>query len=261
MTYGGGEPLNSATKTVTAKIVDETGTPVAAGQPVYLCGINICSPPTTTGAGGTVSITSNLAENKPALKVGDTINYAEIAIPLTMNTVDFTAGGTKVISTAKLSGKPGAVLTPGTDAISGDVTLSIPAGDSVGLDLITYPTPDVQMFRAVSIPLANEGPWLAASGKTDFALLYGVTPAETLFCPAVKVTVALPHTTTLPNDLGWAPGTAVEFWAMTVDTGQTYAPYAGWAKQSGGTVSADGKNVVSTDGFIYLDNFAIRKAQ
>ena len=250
---------------VTAKIADETGAPMAAGQPVFLCGTNLCSPAGNTGANGSVSIswtsTGQSTLDKPALKVGDAITYAEIAIPLTSPTMDLTAGGTKVIDTAKLADSPGVALTPGTSATSGDVTLAIPANDSVGIDMLVYQTPDQQLFHAVSIPLANEGPWLAASGKTDFMLLYGVTPAETLLCPAVQVTVALPHATMTPNDFGWAPGAAVEFWMMTIDTGQTYAPYAGWAKQSGGTVSADGKSVTTTDGFIFLQTFAIRLAQ
>ena len=64
----------------------------------------------------------------------------------------------------------------------------------------------------------------------------------------------------MPNDMGWAPGTAVEFWVMTIDSAQTYAPYAGWAKMSGGTVSTDGKSVSTTEGFVLLQTFAIRKA-
>jgi hypothetical protein len=214
-----------------------------------------------TDATGSVTVSTTLSEKRPAFKVGDTIAYAELAIPLATATTDLTAGGTKVINTAKLSDKPGAALTPGMAATSGDVTLTIPAGASVDIDTIIYDTPDKQLFHAVSIPLANEGPWLASSEKTDFAILYGVSPAETTICPAAQVTVALPHATMTPNDLGWTAGTKVEFWVMTTDVGQTYAPYAGWARMSGGTVSADGKSVTTTDGFLLLENFAIRKAQ
>ncbi len=87
-----------------------------------------------------------------------------------------------------------------------------------------------------------------------------MAPTETTLCPPVKVTVALPHATMTPNDLGWAAGTAVEFWMTTADVGQTYAPYAGWAKMSDGAVSTDGMSVSTADGqgFILLENFAIR---
>jgi hypothetical protein len=259
MVYGGGEATVPG-GSVTAKLVDETGAPLAAGQPAYICGLDLCSPPSLTDATGSVTITTSLSMKRPAFKVGDAISYAEVAIPLTAAATDLTAGGTKVLATAKLADSPAAALTPGTDATSGDVTLSIPAGGTVAIDGLVYDTPATQLFHAVSIPLANEGPWLAASGLNDFALLYGVSPSETLLCPAAQVTVALPHATVSPNDFGWTAGTAVEFWMTTIDTTQQYAPYAGWAKASGGTVSADGKSVTSTDGFLFLESFALRKA-
>ncbi len=263
-TYGGGE-TSMAGAMVTAKIVDETGAPVA-GQPVYLCGIDICGSPEMTGADGTVSIQTNLTMKKAAFKFGDAVNYAELAIPLTSATTDFTAAaGGKPLGTGKLSDKTGATLTPGADAISGDVTISVPAGDSVGIDGILYDTPDLQKLRTVKMPLTNEAPVLdpisTGPQPANFVLLYGVAPAETLLCPPAKVTVALPHSTKTPNDFGWQPGDGVEFWVMTVDTGQTYAPYAGWAKISDGVVSSDGGSIstVAGQGFTYLDDFAVRK--
>ncbi len=260
MTYGGGEQTVTGTKAVTASLVDETGTPVAAGQPLYICGINVCSDPSTTGTNGTASINTALSMKKPAFKYGDTINYAEFAVPLTMATNAFTTLGT-----AKLAGKPGAPLTPGAGATSGDVTVTVPAGGSVGINQLIYTSADSAMLRAVDVPLTNMGPilnpvTLGDGGPAAFALVYGLAPAETTLCPAAKVTVALSHATTMPNDLGWAPGAAVEFWIMTTDTSQTYAPYAGWAKMSDGAVSADGMSVSTVDGqgFILLENFAVR---
>jgi hypothetical protein len=274
MKYGGNQPTLGSTAAM-AKIVDETGAPVA-GQPVFICGINVCSNPTQTSATGAVAITSNTSMKKPAFKFGDAVSYAELAIPLTGATTDFDTLGTGLLATGKLSNKPGAALTPGADAVSGDVTISIPAGASVGINMLTYATSDTQMFRSVHIPLTNVAPVFAPvtlgdGGAPDFQLLYGVAPAETTLCPPAKITVALPHTTApdggaadggAPNDLGWAPGAAVEFWIMTTDTGQTYAPYAGWAKMSDGVVSADGMSVATVDaqGFILLENFAIRLA-
>jgi len=264
MTYGGGEQtlVGTAAK---ATIVDETGAPVAAGQPLFICGINECSPPGVTGANGSASMTTNLSLKKPAFKYGDALNYAEFAIPLTAATTDFTTIGTGKLATAKLAGTPGATLTAGTAAVAGDVTVSIPAGASVGVNALVYAPGDQQKLRAVNVPLANmsavlDGVTVGDGGPADFALVYGVAPTETTICPAATVTVALSHATTMPNDLGWAPGAAVEFWIMTVDTGQTYAPYAGWAKMSDGAVSADGKSVTTAagQGFITLENFAIR---
>jgi hypothetical protein len=95
----------------------------------------------------------------------------------------------------------------------------------------------------------------------DFALLYGVSPEETPICPAAEISVALLHSTMTPNDPGWAPGTAVEFWITTTDTGQTCAPYSGWTRTSDGVVSPDGTHVTTTQGFLFLESFAIRKAR
>ncbi len=254
-TYGGGE-VNTQEGSVTAFIVDEIGAPIAGGQPVYICGLNLCSAPSTTSDAGTASITTNLSMKRPAFKYGDAINYAEFAIPLTSGSTDFTANGTGTLGTGKLSDKPGAALTPGTSAISGDVTVALAADAIVGIDTLTYSTADQQKFRAVNIPLTNLAPVLGnvtvSGAAANFALVYGVAPAETTLCPPAQISVSLPQT------LRWAAGAAVEFWITTSDVSQTYAPYGGWAWMSDGVVSPDGKRVTSTQGFNLLENFAIR---
>lgn len=265
-TYGGGE-ISLPSAMAVAVIVDETGAPVS-GAPAMICGINICTAPEKTGADGRLTIPSSaLGFKAPAFRYGDGIAYAELAVPLSAPANDFTAGG-HVLATGKLSDKPGAVLTPGTVAASGNVSLAIAAGATVGIDTLNYDTPETQMLRAVSIPLANLGPALASAKPggvaADFRLVYGVTPASTTFCPAAKVTVRLPHATTQPNDLGWAPGAAVEFWITSPETEQQFAPFAGWAKMSDGIVSADGTSASTRDGagqgFVDLETFAIRRA-
>jgi hypothetical protein len=252
MTYGGGETtLHEGS--VVANLVDENDAPVAAGQPLYICGINICANPGMTTATGGASLTTNLSMKKPAFKFGDSLTYAEFGIPLTASATDFTMMGTGKIGTGKLSDKPGAALTAGTSATSGDVTVTMPAGSTVSVDELVYSTPDMQMFRSVNVPLTNAA-LILPSTPAGFALLYGVAPTETTFCPAAQVSVAI------PASLGWQPGAAVEFWITTMDTGQTYAPYAGWALASEGAVSADGKTVTTTagQGFLDLENFAVR---
>jgi hypothetical protein len=250
--YGGGEATIHE-GSVVASLVDETGAPVAAGQPLFICGINICANPGMTSAGGTASLTTSLSMKKPAFKFGDSIAYAEFGIPLTAAATDFTMMGTGKIATAKLTGKPGAALTPGSSATSGDVTVAVPSGATVGINELIYSPGDPQLFRSAQIPLTNAARLLPAT-PSDFALLYGIAPAETTFCPPAQVTVTLPAT------LGWQPGAAVEFWVTTTDTGQVYAPYAGWALMSDGAVSADGKSATTTptQGFQALENFAVR---
>lgn len=235
---------------VTAKLIDQNGAPIA-DQPVFICGIDLCSSPGKSAADGTVTISTPLMMKKPAFKFGDAVAYSELAIPLTMAT---TAIGT--VGTAKLPAA-GVALAAGADATSGGVTISIPAGAGVAFKELTYDTPEKQKFRAVELPAAQEAqvldPVQINGMPAGFELIFGIGPAATTICPAAKVTV--------PNSKGWAAGTLAEFWVMTIETGQEFAPYAGWAKASDGVVSADGKTVSTADGggFIYLDNFAVRK--
>jgi hypothetical protein len=248
----GGSGMDELGGSVTAIIVDETGAPVA-DQPVFICGTNKCSDAEFTNAQGLASIATSLAMADRAFKFGDSVEFVEFGIPLTQPMTDFMTIGTGKLPAA------GAKLAPGTDAVSGPVTLTLPADAEIGVDFLIYDSCEKQHFRAVSIPVALAKPVLdpvQINGMpAGFELLYGVGPARTTICPAAKVTVALPDT------LGWAPNTAVEFWITTVSTEQVYAPYSGWTKASDGVVSADGKTATTSDtgGFVYLDSFAIRR--
>jgi len=189
--------------------------------------------------------------------LGDTVNYAEFAIPLTPgSTTNF---GTLMTGKFPAVGS-GSTMTGGADAVSGDVTISFAAGASIFIDTLVYDSTDLQKLRTVRVPINAQTSPLLPCPDCGFQLLYGLTPAATILCPTARVTVALPHQNQSPNDFGWKAGAAVEFWVMTTDTGQQYAPYAGWRKISGGVVSADGTSVStnSGEGFEYLDNFAIR---
>jgi hypothetical protein len=242
---------------VTATLVDQDGAPVA-GQPAYICGLNLCSPPASTNAQGQVSLSTTLTMKRPAFKVGDATTVAELAVPLTSLTAAF---GT--ITTARLPSS-GATLAGGTTATSGAVSLAIPAGASIGIDTLLYDTPASQQLRVASIPLPAGGavflPAAIDGQPAGFGLVYGLAPAETVLCPRAKLTVALPHLHGTPNDLGWAAGARVEVWVMTTDVGQTWAPYAGWAKESDGVVSADGASLSTLDGqgLGFLQTFAVR---
>lgn len=253
--YGGGEAVGQG-GTVMATIVDQTGAAVS-GQPTFICGIDICSSAHSTDSSGSVNYSAPFNMTKPAFKFGDTISYAEFAIPVTpSSTTNF---GT--VQTGKFPALgSGSTLTPGTDAASGDVTVSFAVGATIGIDTLLYSTSDEQKLRTVAIPVTAQSSVLLPCSNCGFQLLYGVTPTETTICPAAEVTVALPHQIQTPNDFGWAPGAAVEFWVTTLDAGQQYGPYAGWRKISGGTVSADGTSASTNagQGFNILDSFALR---
>lgn len=255
--YGGGEPTGIG-GSVSATIVDQNSAPVSL-QPAYICGLDICSPPHTTDAGGNFTISTGLTMTRPALRIGDAINYPIFALPLPPNSS--TTLGTLQIGVFPALGT-GAALTPGTDAVSGDVTLSIPAGAQVAIDELTFSSSDQQKLRTVSIPVTAASARLLPCQSCGFELLYGVTPAETTICPAAKLTIALPHQVQSPNDFNWLPGAIVEFWTTTTDVSQTYAPYAGWRLLSYGHVNVDGMSVTSETwgGLNFLEHLAVRLA-
>lgn len=253
--YSGGEPAGQG-GAVTATIVDQTGAALS-NQPTYICGLNLCTSDNPTNSSGSVSYSTAFNMTKPAFKFGDTISYAEFAIPVTPNST--TNFGT--IQTGKFPALgSGSTLTPGTAAVSGDVTVSLAVGSTISIDVLDYSTSDEQKLRTVAIPVTAQSSMLLPCSNCGFQLLYGITPAETTICPAATVTVALPHQTQTPNDFGWAPGATVEFWVTTIDTSQQYAPYAGWREISGGTVSADGTSISTNagEGFNFLESFAAR---
>lgn len=239
--FGGGE-TGVVGGSVTATI-QEGGAPVA-NQPIFICGIDLCSPPAETGANGGVSLMTDLVMKKPAFKFGDAVTYPEFAITLPGATTE--AFGVMTIAKFPATGQP---IVAGGAATSNGVTLTVPAGATIEIDTLVYDTPDKEAFKAIAIPVAGVQPVVDAIG-TGFEVLYGVSPSETRLCPAAKVSV--------PNSAAWAAGAAVEFWAMTIDAGQEYAPYGGWAKVSDGAVSADGMTVETTQGVLMLQNFAVR---
>lgn len=251
--YGGGE-TPTLISSLNATVQDTMGSPVA-NQPVFICGLDLCTLPQNTNAAGVAAVSNSDMMKKPAFKFGDALNYVRLAIPLTM--ADSTLG---TVVTGKLPAA-GAALAAGSDATSGDVKLSIAAGAAVVVNELAYDTPDKAQFRSVQIPVDKAQMALASAAlpanEPAFELLYGVAPTETTLCPAAKVTVTLPAAV----KASLTPNTAVEFWIMNVETGQEHAPYAGWAKASDGVVSADGNTVSTVDGggFVYLETFAIRK--
>lgn len=239
--FGGNEVAVSG-GSISATIVDGSG-PVA-NQPIFICGIDLCTPPSTTNASGVASLTTTIMMKKPAFKFGDALTYPEFVI-------DLPGGTSEMFGTLTIAPFPatGEAIVAGATATSNDVELTVPAGGTVDIDPFIYETPEQRQFKAVPIPVAGVGPVVDAIG-TGFELLYGVSPAESRLCPAADLSV--------PNTPGWTAGAAVEFWAMTIDAGQEYAPYGGWAKVSDGAVSADGMRVETTGGILLLENFAVR---
>jgi hypothetical protein len=254
------EPPRPITK-LAGKVTDLSGAP-AKKTLAQLCGTDLCIYGSTDDQGvvglcdqQTQICTPDIVPpagsefTRAAFKYGDGFGFAKFALllPGTDQTYDV---GTQV--TAALPPmSAGVEMIAGGDATSGGVTLSIAAGATIKIDKLVFETPEEQKFRAVEIPAAQAP--AAVDKSFQFEIVVGATPLETEFCPPAKVTV--------PNTPAWPAGTEVEFFVHSVDPTNAWAPYAGWAKVSGGTVSSDGKTVSTADGegLPILSTFAVRK--
>jgi hypothetical protein len=243
--FGGGEPTVNG-GLVSATVVNLTGAPLS-GFPAEICGLDVCPSPRSTNSSGAVTIDARgFSMRKPVLGYGDAQHWPLLLVPVPAGPmIDL---GRLVTAALPSSGAP---LTPGGDAVSGDVTVSLAPGGTAIFNTAFYGTPDAQALRAVALPAAKEScmPGVAAN---SLALLYGVAPIDTLFCPAAKVTVA--------NRAGWPAGARVGFYILGDDTAQPWAPYGDWALISDGVVSADGTAISTADGqgFPQLETFGVR---
>jgi hypothetical protein len=231
---------------VKGRVLDPNGAPIPKLL-AQVCGTNLCINGTTDATGTALVDVGNKMLTNPAFKYGEGYKFARFAAPLPKGgAYEFADDNT----TAALPAQ-GAAFTPGQDAVSGGVTLSIPAGGVVNVDTLNYDMPDMQLFRAVEIPIAKAGP--AVDKSLNLEILYGAGPIETTLCPAAAVSV--------PNTPNWPAGTAVEFFVHGVDVSEIYAPYGGWAKVSDGVVSADAKAVVTAKGggLPIVSAFGVRK--
>jgi hypothetical protein len=220
--------------TVTANLVGLDNAP-AAGVECALCGIDVCITPVDSDADGNVTIQTGMPLDAPAFKVGNGLDYAKFAFELPEGTLEHVLPN---VLAAELTD----TLQPfetGAELASGDITVRLPPGGVAVVDTLSFPDASQQTFRAVEIP-GNRIASLAPA-DLDIELLFVTGPVDTKLCPSAEVTV--------PNRAGWEPGSAVEFWlhGSEVITEQ-WAPYAGWAKVSGGTVSDDGLSVTSNAG-------------
>lgn len=241
------------------KVVDLDGKPVE-GILSQVCGVDVCVNGTTS-AQGLVSncdiqtqicsqgILPGIEERRGAFKYGDGFKWAKFVLLLPTDTDTYDVGTQVTAWLPPMSS--GVDMTPGAEAASGGVTLAIAKNASVKVDKLTYTEPEEQRFRAVQVPI-DKAP--ASVDKTlGFEIVFGTTPIDTFFCPKANLTV--------PNTPGWAPGTEVELFILGTSQQEEWAPYASWAKISGGTVSADGKTVSTKDdeGVGTLGTFAVKK--
>jgi len=228
-----GTPAQQRFTHLSATVVDAASKPVS-GVIAQACGTNICLNGTTR-ADGSVDIDNKpVAMTKPAFKYGGGQAYAKFALALTGVTIDVDLG--EQVTFAFDPPEMGSPLEPGKTAVSRGFSVTLPAGAApVEPDPFDFDTPDLKKFRAVEVPVAKAP--AAVDPSLGFGMVVALTPAATVLCPAAALSV--------PNLPAWPAGSRVEIFLHGVDVGEEWAPYAGWARVSGGAVSADGKTIMT----------------
>jgi hypothetical protein len=228
-----GSPSQQRFSHLSAIVVDGAGKPVSKVI-AQACGTNICLNG-TTGADGSVTIEQAVSMTKPAFKYGDGTLYARFALPLEDPSVNVDLG--KEVTFLFDAPEMGVALEPGKPAVSHGATVTLsPETTDVTPDRLDFYTADLRKFRAVEVPIAKAP--AAVDPSFGFELVYALTPSDTVLCPAAALSV--------PNTPGWDAGSRVEVFLHGIDVAEEWAPYGGWAKVSGGAVSADGTSI-STD--------------
>jgi hypothetical protein len=218
---------------VRAQLLDLAGNP--AIESPQLCGIDVCVFIEDTDSAGNLSITPARSFDRPAFKNGIGLRYAKFAF-LLPNQPDHDLGSVRTVSLPAFA--DGAELVAGREISSGPVTLTPGADAKFEIDILTYTKPEERTFRAAQVPI-DQAP-RAVDPSLGFALLFALSPVDTVICPAARMSVA--------NAPGWAPATAVEFFVHGVSIEEHWAPYGGWSKVSEGAVSSDGARITTAEG-------------
>jgi hypothetical protein len=229
---------------VSVTLHDPSGAAIV-GQPTYVCGAYVCGSPSWTDEEGSGGPSLNTPAIKPALKVGDSVAYPELAI-----LIDEPQAGMK-FPTITLPPFPseGEQLAPGLASTSNGVVLTL--ADDVTFDTTLTVNGTLDPFRAVELPAGHlpDGLEHGAGLERVFAL----QPLATVLCP--------PAGLSLPNSAGWAPGTAVEFLVQGLGAvEQPFAPYGDWQSIGTGAVDPSGDDLVLTSGRLpIIYNVGVRR--
>jgi hypothetical protein len=240
--------MATAVGQVSVTVHDTHGAPVV-GTPVMVCGTNLCSSIDHTQDDGTGSVSAvSSGMIKPALKFGDALEYAELAILLD----DPEAGGTFPKLTLPALPAQGDPIVPGATAQSNGVELTLTPNATFELDILPpYDTNDARAFRAAELPPASFPAGLDHGAGLE--RIFTLAPLGGTFCP--------PAVLRLPNSAGWDPGTKVEFLIEGLQVApEPFAPYGEWQSVATGVVDDSGTMLVTkTGGLPIIANVGVRR--
>jgi hypothetical protein len=225
---------------VSGQIVDENGEPTSSGL-VQVCGKDVCI---NADVGSDGKLLQDIGQGMlaPACKFGNGKQWGKLALPIGAG--DSELGTLTTVSLPAF--EDGAALTPGADAVSGDVTLTLAPDARVEIDTLTYEEESQLGFRAAKVPDAT-----LALFEQDFALAYALSPVETRICPSPALHIA--NTSDLPA------GATLELFILGLDVLEVWAPYGRWHPIGEGTVSEDGATLDFEEGLPLLTAIAIRE--
>jgi hypothetical protein len=222
-------PAPTAVTEVSGTVLTTDGDPVADSE-VQVCGRDNCLYGDTNAEGAFVVNHDGSELDKPIVKAGDGLALAKLGFA-------FPTDGEPVEATVPVLADSGTAIAPGASADAGGVTLTVATDGEVALNLLDFGDPGEDTFRAAVVPADQVE---AVAPGQGFAMIVGLGPHETRFCPAAALSV--------PNDAGLEPGAAVEVFLYGLQVGEAFVPYGEWEKIADATVSDDGTVITTNDG-------------
>ena len=236
---------------VTITVHDTDGAPVV-DTPVTVCGVDVCSSLEHTDTDGVAVVSLTSAVTKPALKFGDGLVHAELAV-LLADATDGAAFPDLTLPALPADGAP--IFACGTASSNGAALRLAPNATFTLDNFPPYDTPESRAFRAAELP-PDQFPDGVDHGA-GLERIFTLAPLGAVICPPAELS--------LPNVAGWEPGTRVEFlvqgFGVGVEDGdQPFAPYGEWQSVAKGTVDASGETLRTTSGGLpIISNVGVRR--
>jgi hypothetical protein len=212
----------------------------------------VCSNLEHTDTDGVAVVNLRSAVTKPALKFGDGLAHAELAILLE----DAEAGAVFPELTLPALPAEGAPIAACGTARSNGAELTLAPNATFTLDILPpYDTADSRAFRAAE--LAPEQFPDGIDHGAGLERIFTLAPLGAVICPPAELR--------LPNVAGWEPGTRVEFLVQGFGVGledgdQPFAPYGEWQSVATGVVDAHGETLRTTNGGLpIISNVGVRR--
>jgi hypothetical protein len=265
-----GAPGSVCITEVRGRAIDGSGAPIAKGQLVTACGAVQCNPGFTDDTGRfTIPVGLRLVPGDYSVQVHKRVDFTAFYFRLPPSATGPIIDVGDARSLAMPATGPELAVdragVPAQSVTSGDVTLDVPGGIYVRLDIEsnladTEHPGKGRAFRALKIPNANLKEFVDSS--LGVSALYALEPFECTFeaagVPDKPVDVRL----SFANSENIAAGTAIDLLALGTYIYADWIPPAQFTKVAQGHVSADGTRIEldAGEGLPYLTWVALKPA-